>query len=193
MGAGPKRRSECGWARGHGGCLAAGPELAPAAPDRPSQPVGRAAGGGDVEGVEQTADPIDGPSDRTGLLGMPVGITGRSAVDAARRRGRQSWADSSPAAPTRAHSAHGPIAYTTPPMRGPAPVPIWGGSVRHFRAVRRGGSAASCPSTCDRCGRGSRTSARDPRRWSSRLAHLPAGPTEYCSSWYGITEVPSSR
>ena len=41
-----------------------------------------------------------------------------------RRCGRQSWADSSPAAPTRAHSAHGPIAYTAPPMSGPAPVPI---------------------------------------------------------------------
>ena len=50
--------------------------------------------------------------------------SGSSTVDAARRRGRQSWADSSPAAPTRAHSAHGPIAYTAPPMSGPAPVPI---------------------------------------------------------------------
>src|SRR5262249_48372996 len=50
--------------------------------------------------------------------------SGSSAVDTARRRGRQSWAGSSPAAPTRAHSAHGRIAYTAPPMTGPAPVPI---------------------------------------------------------------------
>jgi transposase InsO family protein len=45
-------------------------------------------------------------------------------VAAGRRRGRQSWADSSAAAPIRAHSAHGPIAYRAPPMSGPAPVPI---------------------------------------------------------------------
>ena len=39
------------------------------------------------------------------------------------RRGRQSWAARSPAAPTMAHSAQGSIAYTAPPMSGPAPVP----------------------------------------------------------------------
>ena len=48
---------------------------------------------------------------------------GSATVGAARRRGRQSWAASSPAAPTMAQSAHGAIAYTAPPMSGPTPVP----------------------------------------------------------------------
>ena len=50
--------------------------------------------------------------------------SGSATLDAARRRGRASWADSTPSTATRPHSAHGSIEYTAPPMTGPALVPV---------------------------------------------------------------------
>jgi hypothetical protein len=79
--------------------------------------------------------------------------------------------DSSPAAPTRAHSAHGPIAYTAPPMRAVR---------RPYRSCTRRrttpGSARPSAAEPDFPGRRWRRSWTSSRRASTSAPSPTAGP-----------------
>lgn len=56
------------------------------------------------------------------------------------------------------------------------------------RGAPHGGRAASCPSARDRCGLGSRTSGRDPRRWSSRRAR-PGRLSTFMEATCGLSTI----